>query len=188
MSNFNKVILMGNLTKDPELRYTPQGIPVSELGLAVNREYKLQSGEKRKETLFIDVTVWRKQAELCCQYLRKGSPIFIEGRLTLDSWETQEGQKRTKIRVVADNFQFVGGGRGSSSPVPAEGAEAGGNGEPGVEGQEAAPPGDYGSSYRRGGTAGGDTTRGVAGGRGRPQATEGSTEEFAEPKEEDVPF
>jgi single-strand DNA-binding protein len=144
MATLNKVFLMGRLTRDPELRYTPQGIPVSDLGLAVNREFTPQGGgEKRKDTLFIDVTVWRKQAELCCQYLKKGHPIFIEGRLAMDSWEGQDGQKRSRIRVVAENFQFLegrGGGRG------------GGGGEPPIpeaEESERPPAGDYGPSYRR---------------------------------------
>jgi single-strand DNA-binding protein len=110
MSNLNKVFLMGRLTRDPELRYTPQGVPVCELGLAVNREYSTTSGERRKETLFIDVTVWRRQGEVCAQYLAKGRPIFIEGRLAMDTWEGQDGQKRTRYRVVAENFQFLGGG------------------------------------------------------------------------------
>jgi single-strand DNA-binding protein len=140
MSNLNKVFLMGRLTKDPELRYTPQGMAVSDLGLAVNREFTLQSGEKRKDTVFIDVTVWKKQAELCCQYLRKGSPIFIEGRLAMDSWEGQDGQKRTKIRVVAENFQFIGGGSGS------RGGEAS---QPDAEAGGPAAVKDYGANYGR---------------------------------------
>src|SRR5262245_59880540 len=174
MSNFNKVFLMGRLTRDPELRYTPQGTSVSDLGLAVNREYTLQNGERRKETVFVDVTVWKKQAEICCQYLRKGSPIFIEGRLAMDSWEGQDGQKRTKMRVVAENFQFVGG-RGS-------GGEAG---VPDVEnGSSDAPPasspgrgGDYGASYRR------PKLAKPASGASIPAGDEDEP-----PKEDDIPF
>jgi single-strand DNA-binding protein len=108
MSNLNKVLLMGRLTRDPELRYTPQGIPVAEIGLAINREIPLQNGERRKETTFVDVTVWRRQAEVICQWLKKGAPIFIEGSLRLDTWEGPDGQRRSKLKVVADNFQFVG--------------------------------------------------------------------------------
>jgi len=107
MSNFNKVLLLGRLTRDPELRYTPQGTPVVDLGLAVNREYTVGT-ERRKETTFVDVTLWKRQAEVVSQYLKKGAPIFIEGRLSLDSWE-QDGQKRSKLRVVGENFQFIGG-------------------------------------------------------------------------------
>jgi single-strand DNA-binding protein len=118
MSNYNKVLLMGRLTRDPELRYTPQGTPVSEIGLAVNREYTVGT-ERRKETTFVDITLWRKQAEVVCQYLRKGAPIFIEGHLALDTWEGQDGQKRSRLRVIAETFQFLGSrsegesGRGS---------------------------------------------------------------------------
>ncbi len=139
MSNLNKVFLMGRLTRDPELRYTPQGVPVSDLGLAVNREYTpTGGGEKRKDTLFIDVTVWKRHAEVCCQYLRKGSPIFIEGRLSMDAWE-QDGQKRSRIKVVAENFQFIGG-KGAGEGAPDEGGSRPQGGE-------------YGSPYRRGAPA-----------------------------------
>ena len=146
MSNLNKVFLMGRLTRDPELRYTPQGVPVSDLGLAVNREYTPSGGgERKKDTLFIDVTVWKRQAEVCCQYLRKGSPIFIEGRLSMDSWE-QDGQKRSRLRVVAENFQFIGGkGAGDASPDPESSRPQGGEygGSPyrrGAPAQAPAPP------------------------------------------------
>jgi single-strand DNA-binding protein len=135
MSNFNKVLLMGRLTRDPELRYTPQGTAVSEIGLAVNREYTA-GNERRKETTFVDVTFWTRQAEIICQYLKKGDPLFLEGRLSLHTWETQDGQRRSKLRVVAENFQFVGGrsegdsrgggGRGSSPAGAASGGEWGG--------------------------------------------------------------
>lgn len=125
MSNYNKVLLMGRLTRDPELRYTPQGVPVSEIGLAVNREYTVGT-ERRKETTFVDITLWRRQAEVVCQYLKKGAPLFVEGHLALDSWEAQDGQKRSKLRVVADNFQFIGArqeGEGSRSSPPEEARE-----------------------------------------------------------------
>ena len=113
MASLNKVFLMGNLTKDPELRYTPQGVPVTDLRLAVNREWTPQGGgERRKDTLFVDATLWRKQAEVVCQYLKKGSPIFVEGHLAMDSWEAQDGQKKTRVRVVGENFQFIGGRAG----------------------------------------------------------------------------
>lgn len=108
MSNLNKVLLMGRLTKDPELRYTPQGIPVTEIGLAINRDVASPDGERRKEVTFVDVTLWRRRAEVVCQWMKKGSPIFIEGRLSMDKWETPDGQRRSRLRVVADNFQFVG--------------------------------------------------------------------------------
>lgn len=116
MSNLNRVLLMGRLTRNPELRYTPQGTAVSEIGLAINREYTVGT-ERRKETTFVDVTLWKRQAEVVCQYLKKGSPIFVEGRLSFDSWETQDGQKRSKLRVVAENFQFLGSRAEGESPA-----------------------------------------------------------------------
>ncbi len=117
MASFNKVILLGNLTRDPELRYTPKGQAVAKLGLAVNRSYKTESGETREEVTFIDIDAWGKQAELIGQYLRKGNPLFVEGRLKLDQWDDKNtGQKVSKLRVVMENFQFVGGQRGEGGP------------------------------------------------------------------------
>lgn len=125
MASFNKVILLGNLTRDPELRYTPKGQAVAKLGLAVNRSYKTESGETKEEVTFIDIDAWGKQAELIGQYLRKGSPLFVEGRLKLDQWDDKNtGQKVSKLRVVMENFQFVGGprsGEGGGPPAPAGG-------------------------------------------------------------------
>ena len=115
MSNFNKVLIMGRLTRDPELRYTPQGTAVSEIGIAINREFNA-GNERRKETTFVDVTFWARQAEVVCQYVKKGAPLFVEGRLSLHTWEAQDGQRRSKLRVVAENFQFIGGGRSESEP------------------------------------------------------------------------
>ena len=109
MSSYNKVLLMGNLTRDPEVRYTPKGNAVTDLGLAVNRSYTLDSGERREEVTFVDITVWGRQAELAGQYLHKGRPVFIEGRLQLDSWEDRNtGEKRNKLRVVCENMRFIG--------------------------------------------------------------------------------
>src|SRR6476659_901845 len=114
MANLNKVLLMGNLTRDPEVRYTPKGTAVTELGIAVNRIYTGENGEKREEVTFVDVTVWGRTAENVGEYLKKGRPVFIEGRLQLDSWEdNQSGQKRNKLKVVADNVQFLGSRGGS---------------------------------------------------------------------------
>ncbi len=107
MIECNKVFLAGRLTQDPELRYTPSGIAVTTLRLAVNRTFFPKDGEKREEVCYINVVVWRKRAESSVEYLRKGSPIFIEGRLQSRSWETQDGQKRTTIEVQADNVQFL---------------------------------------------------------------------------------
>ncbi len=121
MASFNKVILLGNLTRDPELRYTPKGSAIARLGMAVNRSYKTESGETMEEVTFIDIDAWGKQAELISQYLRKGNPLFVEGRLKLDQWDDKNtGQKVSKLRVVMENFQFVGGRAeaGASSGTP----------------------------------------------------------------------
>lgn len=106
MANLNKVFLMGRLTQDPELRYTPAGAAVCDLKLAVNRRYTTSQGEQKEETCFVTVTVWRRNAELCAEYLRKSSTVFVEGSLRLDVWESQ-GQKRSKLIVVAHRIQFL---------------------------------------------------------------------------------
>ena len=109
MANLNRVLLIGNLTRDPEVRYTPKGTAVTEIGLAVNRVYSGEDGEKKEEVTFVDVTLWARQAEVAGQYLKKGRPVFIEGRLQLDSWDDkQTGQKRSRLRVVAENLQLLG--------------------------------------------------------------------------------
>ena len=123
MANLNKVLLMGNLTRDPEVRYTPKGTAVAELGLAVNRQFTADNGEKREEVTFVDVTLWGRQAEVAGEYLKKGRPVFIEGRLQMDSWEDKAtGQKRSKLKVVAEGMQLIGGRGG-------EGGESSGGGE-----------------------------------------------------------
>ena len=120
MANLNKVFLIGNLTKDPELRYTPNGTAVTNLRIAVNRRFKDRSGELKEDTCFVTVTAWDKQAEICNQYLQKGRSIFVEGILQSRSWETGEGQKRSTIDIRAERIQFLGGPRGEgSSPAPA---------------------------------------------------------------------
>ena len=123
MANFNKVILMGNLTRDPELRYTPKGTAIARIGLAINRKWKSETGELKEEVTFVDVDAFGKTAETIGQYLKKGRPILIEGRLRYDTWEDkQTKQKRSKLGVVLETFQFLdsGGGRGEG----AEGAPA----------------------------------------------------------------
>ena len=107
MASFNKVILLGNLTRDPEVRYTPKGSAVCDLGIAVNRVYTTDAGEKREEVTYVDVVLWSRLAEIAGEYLKKGRPVFIEGRLQMDSWEDkQSGQKRTKLRVVGETLQL----------------------------------------------------------------------------------
>ena len=129
MAYLNKVFLIGNLTRDPELRVTPKGTAVCQFGLAVNRQYKDESGATRDETAFIDIEAWGKQGELCSKYLQKGSLAFIEGRLKFDSWEDkQSGQKRSKLKVVLDNVSGAGAsgageaaaGSGAVDEPPAE--------------------------------------------------------------------
>lgn len=110
MASFNKVILVGNLTRDPEVRYTPKGSAVCDLGLAVNRQYSVDGGEKREEVTFVDVVLWARLAEIAGEYLKKGRPVLIEGRLQLDSWDDkQSGQKRSKLRVIGETMQLLGG-------------------------------------------------------------------------------
>ena len=116
MASFNKVLLMGNLTRDPELRYVPSGTAVATFTVAVNRVYTSQAGEKKEEVSFIRIVVWGRRAEVCGEYLSKGSPVFVEGRLQSRSWEGQDGQKRSTIEVVADNVQFLRSGSAEKSP------------------------------------------------------------------------
>jgi len=126
MANLNKVFLIGNLTRDPELRYIPSGTAVATFTVASNRSYNSASGEKKEEVCFVRVVSWARQAELCGEYLFKGSPVFVEGRLQSRSWETPDGQKRSTIEVVAQNVQFLGKPRGA-------GGEAGRGGGRGAE-------------------------------------------------------
>jgi len=121
MASFNKVILLGNLTRDPEVRYTPKGSAVCDLGIAVNRVYATEGGERREEVTFVDVVLWARLAEIAGEYLRKGRPVFIEGRLQMDSWDDkQTGQKRTKLRVVGESMQLLGGRPGGATGETAD--------------------------------------------------------------------
>jgi single-strand DNA-binding protein len=149
MASFNKVILVGNLTRDPELRYTPNGKAIAKVGLAVNRVWTSESGERKEEVTFVDVDVFGRTAENVGQYMRKGSQILIDGRLRLDQWDDkQTGQKRSKLGVVAETVQFLGsprnagGGEGASAPPnrprPAETAVAEPAGTTAAEPQAAA--------------------------------------------------
>jgi single-strand DNA-binding protein len=143
MASFNRVILLGNLTRDPELRYIASGTAVTELGLAVNDRRKNANGEWVEETTFVDVTLWARTAEVASEYLTKGSPVFIEGRLKFDTWETPEGQKRSKLRVVGERMQLLGGRGGGPAgeggpPGPGRPARAA------APGPSQAPPPDEG--------------------------------------------
>ena len=143
MPNLNKVFLIGNLTRDPEVRYTSSGKAVADIGLAVNRRYRAADGSLAEEPCFVNVTVWDRAAETCGEYLRKGSPLLVEGRLKFDQWE-REGQKHNKLTVVAERTQFLGSPRGAefkdrpdddpARPEPAKEAPAA------KEGNAASPP------------------------------------------------
>jgi single-strand DNA-binding protein len=128
MASLNKVFLIGNLTRDPELRYTPSGSAVTDLPLAINRNFTTKDGDRREEVTYIDVTVWDRQAENCCQYLKKGRPVHVEGSLRMESWEDKTtGEKRSKLKVLAERVQFLdsrrddsgGGSDGDFSPPTA---------------------------------------------------------------------
>jgi single-strand DNA-binding protein len=110
MPSLNKVAIMGNLTRDPELRFTPKGAPVCDIGLAINRRYKTDDGVQKEEVTFVDITFWSKAAETIAQYCKKGEPLYVEGRLQMDTWEDKtSGDKRSKLKIVGESFQFLGG-------------------------------------------------------------------------------
>jgi len=115
MANLNKVMLIGNLTRDPELRYTPKGTAVADIAIAINRIWNNEAGQRQEETTFVDVTLWGRQAELAQQYLSKGRGIYVEGRLQMDTWDDKTtGQKRSKLKVIGENLQFLPDGRGAA--------------------------------------------------------------------------
>jgi len=141
MSSYNKVLLMGNLTRDPELRYTQSNVAICKFGLAVNRRFKDQSGEWREEATFVDITIFGKRGEAFAKFHTKGKTAFIEGTLRFDTWEDQNGQKRSKLYVVADTWEFVGssgGGRQEGAPPQSGGQQQAQSG-----GQQQAQPGGY---------------------------------------------
>jgi len=142
--NFNKVLLMGNLTRDIELRHTSGNQAVANIGLAVNRRYKAGDGEMREETTFVDCEAWGKTAETMAKYLQKGRPVFIEGRLKLDTWQDKnDGSNRSKLRVVVDNFQFIdsrdGGGGGGGGGGNYAGSRSGGGSSSGDRDYDSSP-------------------------------------------------
>lgn len=162
--NFNKVFLMGNLTRDVELRHTSGNQAVAKISIATNRRFKTQAGEQREEVTFVDCEAWGRTAEVMSQYLAKGRPVFVEGRLKLDQWEGKDGTKQSKLRVVIENFQFVDSGQGGG------GGGAGGGGSGGG--------GRSGSNY---GGAGG----GQGGGGGGGDGYDGG---YDAPADDDIPF
>jgi single-strand DNA-binding protein len=137
MANFNRVILMGRLTRDIELRYTGSQLAVTDIGLAVNDRRKNAQGEWVDETTFVDITLWGRTAEIAGEYLKKGSSVLIEGRLKLDSWEGQDGQKRSKLKVVGERMQMLGGRDGGG------GGGGGGRGAPNYDESEYSAPADH---------------------------------------------
>src|SRR4051812_4343391 len=181
MASFNKVLLMGNLTRDVQLKYLPSQTAVAEFGLACNRKFRTANGEDREEVTFVDVTAFGKQAEVLNQYMTKGKPIFIEGRLKFDSWEDKQGGgKRSKLTVVIENFQFVGGRDGGG------GGGGGGGGEGGGAGRS------YDNNEQRSAAPQRQPQRGAGAGAGAgapqrpaPEQPFGEEQSF---KEDDIPF
>jgi len=167
-ASYNKVILAGNLTRDPELRYTPSGTAVCDLGLAINDRRKGTNGEWVDETTFVDVTLWMRQAEVASEYLTKGSNVLIEGRLKLDSWEANDGQKRSKLKVVGEKMQMLGGKAGAGG---GGGGGSGGRGSAPSD-DEYAPPADNFEP-----SSGGRSSGGRPGGGSK-----------APPPDDDIPF
>ncbi len=139
MANLNRVLLIGNLTRDPELRVTPKGSSICQFGLAVNRTFKDAAGQQREETTFIDIEAWGRQGEVISKYCTKGRPLFVEGRLRFDSWEDKtSGQKRSRLSVVLENFQFIGGRGDDQGSTPSGGSDSPERSSPPV--RQAAPP------------------------------------------------
>src|SRR5687768_14992636 len=172
MASFNKVLLMGNLTRDPQLKYLPSQTAVAEFGVACNRKFRTANGEDREEVTFVDVTAFGKQAEVINQYMNKGKPIFIEGRLKFDSWEDKQGGgKRSKLTVVVENFQFVGG---------RDGGGGGGGGAPGQSYEEGGAPPQR--APQRGPAR---QPQQAAASRPAPEQPFGDEQQF---KEDDIPF
>lgn len=150
MPNLNKVMLMGNLTRDPESKFLPSGTPVCELGMAINRFWTDQGGERKEQTCFVDLTAFGRQAETLGRYMKRGRPLYVEGRLDFQQWETPEGQKRSKLKVIVENFQFLGGredAQGGGEPGMASGQYGGGGGRaPSGGGNAGGNSGGYGGA------------------------------------------
>jgi single-strand DNA-binding protein len=171
MANYNKIILLGNLTRDPQLKYLPSQMAIVEFGLAVNHKYKTKNGEDREEVLFVDVSAFGKQAEIINQYCTKGRPLLVEGRLKYDTWEDKQGGgKRSKHSVVIDNFQLLGGRDGA----PQGGGDQGGYDSGGGDSAPSRPPANRGPSRAPQGPA-----------RPAPEQPFGDEQQF---KEDDIPF
>lgn len=185
MGNFNKVMLMGNLTRDPQLKYLPSQTAVAEFGIACNRKFRTAQGEDRDETTFVDCSAFGKTGELINQYFQKGKPIFVEGRLKYDQWEDKQGGgKRSKLSVVVENFQFVGGrdgggggGGGGSGGYEQSGGGGGGGGYDEEAPRRAGPPQQRGPQQQNRGPA-----------PQRPPQQEAPFSEEQQFKDDDIPF
>lgn len=189
MAGFNRVILIGNLTRDPELRYTPQGTAVADLRLAVTTVRGRSGSERKEETLFIDCTVWDRQAETCSEYLSKGRPVLVEGRLIEDQWQDKEtGERRSRIKVYVQNVQFLGSRDGSGASGRFDSGTSG-HYEAG-ESQRRSASSYSGRQDRNAGTGGG----GAAAGSNRPNATDVFDDDSSRsrgnsgPSGDDIPF
>jgi single-strand DNA-binding protein len=180
MASYNKVMLIGNLTRDPQLSYTPSQTAVVDFGLATNRKWTAQDGSQREDTCFVDCRSFGKQAETINKYLAKGRSVFVEGRLTFDSWNAQDGTKRSKHRITVENFQFLGGGSGQGGQ--GGGSYAGGQAQGGGQAQAGAGAGGYDGGAPAGGQGGGQ----ARGGGAAPMAQEN----YAGPSvpDDDIPF
>ncbi len=141
MPSLNKVLLMGNLTRDPELRVTPKGTPICQFSLAINRQFKMESGESREEVIFVDIEAWGKQGETIAKYMTKGRPLYVEGRLRLDQWEDKNTkEKKSRMKVVLEQFQFLGDSRGGAGGPGAPGAPSVGDVDQTPSPERHAPP------------------------------------------------
>lgn len=176
MPNLNKVMLMGNLTRDPELRYTPNNTAVVNLGMAINRRWRNQAGEQQEETTFVDCEAWGRTAEVINQYLKKGRPLYVEGRLKLDQWQDKDGGNRSKLKVVVEEFQFLDSRQGAGDGEGGGGGGFGGGGGGGYGG------GGGGRGQRGGGGFSGGGQRGGS----APPPQSGPQHEPID--EDDIPF
>lgn len=179
MASLNKVMLIGNLTRDPEVRYTPKGTAVTDIGLAVNRNYSTEGGDRREETTFVDITLWGRQAEIAGQYMKKGRPIYVEGRLQMDTWQDkQTGQNRSRLKIIGENFQFLGGrdesggGGGGGGPQNYGGGGQQNYGGGGGNQYDSGPPPQH---------------QGGGGGGGSAPPSHGGGPDYSE-EDDDIPF
>lgn len=191
MAGFNRVILIGNLTRDPELRYTPQGTAVADLRLAVTTVRGRSGSERKEETLFIDCTVWDRQAETCSEYLSKGRPVLVEGRLIEDQWQDKEtGERRSRIKVYVQNVQFLGGRDGGTGASGRFDSGASGRYDAGSSGRfdEGGSSGSRGKSGSGSGYSGRSEARGSARGAATDVFDEDMNTRGSGPSGDDIPF